>query len=636
MVHLELLAPAKNSEIGIAAIDCGADAVYIAGPAFGARQAAGNSIDDIRQLCSYAHKFGARIFITLNTIIYEDEIEEAYKLMQDIEEAGADAIIVQDLAVLKLAEGFSGGPKVNLPLHASTQCSIRTPEEASYYERLGFSRLVLERELSISQIIAIRKAVSCELEFFVHGALCVCYSGQCYLSEKLAGRSANRGECVQACRSRYDLLGSEGNVLVRNKAILSLKDYNLKNKIKDLADSGICSFKIEGRLKNISYVKNIVREYSMALDDLCAREPEKYSRASFGSISKGFVPDPAKTFNRGYTELFIEGKRGKWASMDTPKSIGEAIGTIISVRNTDRNNIEIIVRPLAKELRLANGDGFSFATENGIVGFRGDICSGTSIRCKKIQGIAKGIMLYRNISTAFEKELESNSCVRMLDTEVEINVSDGLGTGYLLTAEAMTEDGRRTSVISSVSSEPANDKERMKNVIDSQISKKSGIYNFSLKSLSVTTSNGEIPFMAASMLNSVRRQLADGIDRIPCNRIPLAESTSRAAASGKASSIADGSGNIKKAFSYKSNIANSLAESVYRSNGAGTIEKAYELTHRKGAELMRMKYCVRYELGMCPKYHKSKDNSPLYLLNNGVKLALNFDCKVCEMTVTET
>ncbi len=629
MVHLELLAPAKNTEIGIAAIDCGADAVYIAGPDFGARKAAGNSIEDIGRLCEYAHKFGVRVFITLNTILFEEEIEDAYKLMLDVQDAGADAVIVQDLAMARLLKCTDKGlSKVSIPLHASTQCSIRTPEEARFYESLGFSRLVLERELSLSQIIAIRKSVNCELEFFVHGALCVCYSGQCYLSEKLTGRSANRGECVQACRSRYDLIDSEGHVILHNKAILSLKDYNLKNRIKDLADSGICSFKIEGRLKNSSYVKNVVREYSMALDELCSKEPCKYSRASFGKISHGFIPDPTKTFNRGYTELFIDGKRSKWSAMDTPKSMGEAIGTISTVKRMNNGNMNLIVKPLSKSLILTSGDGFSFVTENKIVGFRGDVCNGLSIRCKPASGIKTGTLLYRNISIAFEKELEKNSCTRAIETNTDIIISDNSKGYYILLAKAITEDGREACLKLTVSAEPAKDKERMKSVIISQISKKAGIYNFSLKSLTINTSNGTTPYMATAFINSVRRELAKQLDNMACKAIPMADSIEKGYRRKEVATISN-------TFSYKSNIANSLSESVYRSKGAEFIEKAFELTHRPDAELMRTKYCVRYELGMCPKHHNSKDNSTLYLLNNGKKLALNFDCKVCEMTVTE-
>ena len=312
MRQLELLAPARDLQIGIAAISCGADAVYIAGPRVGARQAAGNGIEDIRQLCNYAHKFGVRIFVTLNTILYDNELEEAWEQMLAVQDAGADAIIVQDLAVVALAQERGYG----LPLHASTQCAIRTPEQAVFLESLGFSRLILERELSLEQIRAIRDAVTCELEFFVHGALCVCYSGQCYLSEQICGRSANRGACIQACRSRYDLVDESGKVIVRDKALLSLKDYNLRGRLRELAEAGITSFKIEGRLKNESYVRNVVRDYSLEIDRLVASD-ESFERGSWGRVAGGFAPDTSKTFNRGYTELFIDAQEPFCPSMNS-------------------------------------------------------------------------------------------------------------------------------------------------------------------------------------------------------------------------------------------------------------------------------------------------------------------------------
>ena len=254
MTDLELLAPARNTDIGIAAIDCGADAVYMAGPGFGARQNAGNSMEEVRRLCEYAHRFGVRIFLTVNTILFDDELPEAERLLTEAREAGVDAIIAQDLAVFEAL-----GKEPGMPVHASTQCAIRTPEQARFYEALGASRLVLERQLSLKQVRRIREAVKCELEFFVHGALCVCYSGQCYMSEAIEGRSANRGACIQACRSLYDLVDGNGKTLVKDKALLSLKDYNLLTRLEDLTGAGICSFKIEGRLKNISYVRNVVK-----------------------------------------------------------------------------------------------------------------------------------------------------------------------------------------------------------------------------------------------------------------------------------------------------------------------------------------------------------------------------------------
>src|SRR5574344_1670826 len=487
MLELELLAPARNIDIGIAAIDCGADAVYIAGPDFGARQAAGNSVEDIAKLCSYAHRFGARVFITINTIIYDQELDRAKQLVENMEDAGADAFIVQDLGILQF------NPRI--PLHASTQCAIRTPEKAKFYESLGFSRLVLERELSLEQIEAIRKAVDCELEFFVHGALCVCYSGECYMSEFISGRSANRGACIQACRSLYDLQDEDGKILVKNKALLSLKDY-----LVELAGAGICSFKIEGRLKNISYVKNVVRDYSIALDRIIELNPDKYRRASFGKVVKGFLPDVEKTFNRGYTELFIDGRRGQWSSMDAAKSMGEFIGTVQNIKHLNGSaDISLTIKPAKSGTHLANGDGFAFIAKDAIVGFRGDVCEVNTIRCKAVQGLYIGVKLFRNISAAFEKELDANKCVRLLSANITLSFENGT-----VEASASSEDGRLVKKSYTLSTEIAENQERMMSMLHSQLSKISSLFNFGVREISA---KGPLPIMPASFINGIRRDV---------------------------------------------------------------------------------------------------------------------------------
>ena len=619
MRQLELLAPARDLNIGIAAIDCGADAVYIAGPQFGARQAAGNSIEDIQALCDYAHKFGVKIFITLNTILYDSELEDAYRFMLDVQEAGADAIIVQDLAVVKMArEGIGGRFKpLTIPLHASTQCAIRTPEQAAFMESLGFSRLILERELSLEQIRAIRDAVSCELEFFVHGALCVCYSGQCYLSELIAGRSANRGACIQACRSRYDLVDSSGKVIIRDKALLSLKDYNLRGRLRELADAGISSFKIEGRLKNESYVRNVVRDYSIALDRLVEKAPTEYERESFGSVTGGFTPDTSKTFNRGYTELFLDGKRGKWAAMDAAKSMGEMIGTVTSV---GKSSIEV---RLGKGVVLGNGDGFSFVSKFGKVeGFRGDVCSGNTIKCKILPSLFVGAVLYRNINAAFEKEIERQSCSREIGVSVTLDFPfcDG---HWAMHARAVSEDGRKVECVSEPTAQKADNQERMAGMLESQICKSTGHYHFALSAVNATEG---LPFMSASALNGIRRALAEQLDQTPAIAREL---LNRPLDGLQTAPFTD------RNVTYKQNVANRLSTEMYASAGVGSIEEAYELSHRKGAELMRTKYCIRYELGLCPVRQGAKQSAPLFLLNNGKRFALHFDCRRCEMTVTE-
>ena len=688
MKFLELLAPARNADIGIAAIDCGADAVYIAGPAFGARQAAGNSMEDIRRLTEYAHRFGARIFLTLNTILFDNELAEAERLLAEAKDAGVDAIIAQDLAVWELTD---------LPVHASTQCAIRTPEKARLYEGIGASRLVLEREMSLDQIRAIRSSVNCELEFFVHGALCVCYSGQCYMSERIAGRSANRGECIQACRSLYDLVDEDGNVLVRNKALLSLKDYNLKDRLKDLAEAGICSFKIEGRLKNISYVRNVVRAYSLALDELVAANPGKYRRVSFGRSEGGFTPDLAKTFNRGYTQLFLDGKRsGNWSSMDAPKSIGEEVGTVVSIAPMRQNfsngkrpseeNITITLRMKNPGDRLQNGDGFSFLSKGRgeIVGFRGDVCQGNRITCRNVTGLYPGAKLYRNLSNAFEKELESNLPVRTIPVSVDISVivvpvtSTSSGTEedwspslpkrlseptYSLKINAVSQDGRSVKLEREAGHNAAENPERMRGMFATQISKATGIYSFTLRSLEVETPDGSLPFLPTSALNAIRRDLAAALEEMPCRAIPLLvnQASSRTGNAeypvlepdvlSQVQDIQETTSNGPH-LSYKANIANHIARKIYMSLGASRTDDAFEISHRPDAELMRTKYCIRYELGLCPVHQAGRQhgranhtsgmvNPPipssrktnLYLTNNGKRYHLAFDCANCEMVV---
>ncbi len=633
-------------DIGIAAIDCGADAVYIAGPAFGARQAAGNSLEDIRRLTEYAHRFGVRIFLTLNTILFDNELAGAERLLAGAKAAGVDAVIAQDLAVWRLTD---------LPVHASTQCAIRTPEKARLYESIGASRLVLEREMSLGQIKAVREAVGCELEFFVHGALCVCYSGQCYMSERIAGRSANRGECIQACRSLYDLVDGSGNVLVRNKALLSLKDYNLKDRLKDLAEAGICSFKIEGRLKNISYVRNVVRAYSSALDELVSANPEKYCRASFGRSEGGFTPDLGKTFNRGYTQLFLDGKRsGNWSSMDAPKSIGEEVGTVVSIEKAT-----VTVRMNNPAERLQNGDGFSFIAKvsGEIIGFRGDVCRENRITCRNaVQGLYPGAKLYRNLSNAFERELDSNPPVRTIHVAVDIHVRVAPATQtYYLRINAVSQDGRSVDLEREAGDSVAENAERMRGMFSTQISKATGRYSFTLRSLDVGTPDGSLPFLQASALNSIRRDVAAELEKVPCGSVPLPECQDRRRGQKpNLSQVID----IQKTasegihLSYKANIANHIAREAYQALGATRIDEAFEISHIPEAELMRTKYCIRHELGICPARQKTdgrKEATPsnalhvssrttrqtdrLYLTNNGKRYLLCFDCANCEMVV---
>ena len=588
MLELELLSPAKDKAVGIAAIDCGADAVYIAGPGWGNRKAAGNSIDDIRELCTYAHRFGVRIYLTVNTIIYPDEWPAVHSMMLEAQDAGVDAFIIREERLLSL-------PDIRVPMHASTQCAIRTPEAARRFEALGCSRIILERALSLQEVRAIREAVSCELEFFVHGALCVCYSGDCRLSEYLDGRSADRGDCIQACRSLYDLVDESGRTLVRGRTLLSMRDFKLLDRLEDLAGAGICSFKIEGRLKSSSYVKNVVREYSLALDALVAKHPGEYRRASFGKVSGGFTPNSDLTFNRGYTQWWLDGVRGRWSSMDTAN--GEFVGEVQAVRPSG-GGLMLTLKPAGAGLQLSNGDGFAFFEPGrGVTGFRADRCEGRQIFCKRVDGLRAGVRLYRNINAAFERELESGSPRREIGVDVDVAVSGS----FVIELKAETEDGRCVVSRFNADVDKAENRERSEAMLREQLSKRSGVYAFKVRSVSAP---GALPLLSAGTINSMRRLLAEDIDSYVGLRPP--QNDIGTAVQAGSSAVPSGTSVISSERSEPRNLP---------------------------AELMRTRYCIKYELGLCPRHQKAKPTGALFLVNNGRRLALGFDCAKCEMTV---
>ncbi len=599
-LELELLAPAKNIDIGISAINCGADAVYIAGPAFGAREAAGNSFSDIEKLVLHAHKFGAKVYLALNTILYDSELKEVEQYIKTAYTIGCDAIIIQDLGILKME-------LPPIPLIASTQTNIRTPEQARFLESLGFKRLILARELSLEQIKRIHEAVSCELESFVHGALCVSYSGQCYLSQYLTGRSANRGSCVQACRSRYDLLDSNGKILVKNKALLSLKDLSLASHIGELIEAGVTSFKIEGRLKNASYVKNITRYYREIIDITIKNTP--YRHSSLGSIRGGFTPNPRVTFNRGYTDYFISGKRGEWNSMETPKSIGESVGRVSKILS---NNIEGCSFTL-NGTRLSNGDGLSFLSDKGeIVGMRVDSVKGEIITTKEVPLLRQGTEIFRNYHHAFEKELENNMPQRVIAAKISLFSKNGKTV-----VRALSESGARASVEFKEEGDIASNRELALNNITRQFSKSSEPYLFSLDKIEAEP----LYFYPLSRLNSIRRELAE--------RLLAAEATNRTSLHGEGLPRSA----TPPVQTTNLNCSNSLSEEVYGELGISAAP-AYEVEPSPEQELMRTKYCIKYELGWCPKEKNSRRVSePLFLENQGRRLKLIFDCTKCEMVL---
>ena len=586
-INLELLAPARNAEIGIAAIDCGADAVYIAGPAFGARAAAGNPVEEIGRLCRHAHLYGARIHATVNTLLQGGEMQEAQQLMWALAEAGVDVFLIQDLNLLSL----------DLPpveLHASTQTAIRTPERARELEALGFTRLVLERQLTLEQIRAIRAAVSCELEFFIHGALCVGYSGQCYLSQQLTGRSANRGVCAQVCRSRYDLVDSDGKVLVRDRTLLSPKDLRFDTRLPDLVEAGITSFKIEGRLKNASYVKNVVRHYRMVIDDFIAAHPD-YRRASVGRLEGGFTPDPDRTFTRGWTTAFLDDRTESLASIDAAKALGEPVGEIVAIRGRD-----IILRGASRSgdtLRsgrpLVNGDGLSFVLPNGeITGARAEVVQGDRVTLRDTAGLTPGIRVYRNFDVAFERELDRNTPKRVIDVALTWRSVDARAESGMTTVTAVTEDGlvaeRRFQDEAPVAEKPEAALESLRR----QLSKHAGPFAFTVQ----TVEADPIRFYSAAFLNQLRRDLADELQT-------LAETRPR------------------------------RAVPHTRHPAAGALNRS---TLDIPRELLRSRYCIKWELGLCPKASSANARcpvKPLYLVNQGNRLRLRFDCAHCEMVV---
>ncbi len=645
-LELELLAPAKNKDIGIAAIDCGADAVYIAGPRFGAREGAGNPISEIEELVCYAHRFGAKVYMVVNTILYNHELEEACKTIHEAYKIGCDAIIVQDLGILKM-------DLPPIPLFASTQTNIRTPQQAKFLESLGFKRLILARELSLQQISQIKEAVNTDIETFVHGALCVSYSGQCYLSQFLTGRSANRGACAQACRSLYTLADSNGKVLLKDTPILSLKDFNLSNRIPQLVEAGVSSFKIEGRLKNVSYIKNVVKLYREKIDEFLAENP-KYTRASLGNIYNGFTPNPLLTFNRSYTQLFIDSTRGQWRSKDGAKYLGEPVGTVTKVSKDRQGCLQFTYNLKNGCTPIVNGDGLCFVNKNGeISGVRANSCNGNSVTTIEKLNIPSGSTVYRNYNTVFEKELERNMPRRLIPVKLYIGRHAGNMQIAATWGATNREQEYSCSIIIEGPMEAASNIELAKANLYKQLGKTTSIYRFELADIS---DDVVIPFMPVGKINEIRREIAQRIDKILADKIKQRQECERDRFA-KSRGIAT-NGDLHKetefpqnpqgaSLKYLANCSNNLSEQVYIESGAESIAPAYEIEAAESAELMRTKYCIKYEMGICPNYKRTaahdKDyinklekisfKEPLFLINGKNKLQLKFDCNLCEMII---
>jgi putative protease len=591
LTSLELLAPAKNLACGIAAIDHGADAVYIGAPRFGARAAAGNSIEDISQLCSYAHLFGAKVYVTLNTIIYDDEIEAVRSVISQLEKARVDAILVQDMAVLTMLKEQS-----SMAIHASTQTDNRTAEKVRWLHDIGCSRAVLARELSAEEIAAIHREVpEVELEVFVHGALCVSYSGICYASQYCFHRSANRGECAQFCRMRFSLVDADGKEIQHERYLLSLKDMNQSDNLLQLIEAGATSFKIEGRLKDMTYVKNVTAAYSEQLNAIIRQHPDKYCRASKGYCEYTFKPDLHRTFNRGYTTYFLNGRQPDITSFDTPKAVGEFVGTVKEIRGNSFN--------VAGVTSFANGDGLCFLNEERkFEGLRANRVEGNRIYPFKMpHNLRPGMALYRNNDQEFERLLAKPSATRKIPVSITLRAVDD---GFELSAATVT--------LHFESEHQLAQKSPRENIIR-QLSKL-GDTIYTCKQVEVSDDFNF--FIPNSQLSDMRRQLVEALS-LP----PKKESIKHSQYKGL---------QLEK-VNYQYNISNRMAAAFY---GTDTLS-AFELKGGEGP-LMQCRHCIRYSLGYCVKHggKRSLWHEPLSLvLGDGRRFRLEFDCQHCQMNV---
>lgn len=599
---IELLAPAKDLQCGIEAINHGADAVYIGSPKFSARAAAGNSLEDIQTLCSYAHQFGARIYVALNTILTDEELPVAEKLIWDLYRAGADALIVQDM-------GITGLNLPPIPLHASTQTDNRTPDKVRFWQEAGFSQVVLARELSLNEIHKIASETTVPLEVFVHGALCVSYSGQCYISSALSGRSANRGECAQYCRLPYSMVDAEGNVIAKDKHLLSLKDLNQSDNLEALLDAGVSSLKIEGRLKDVAYVKNITAYYRKKLDALFAKRPE-YKRTSAGHETFTFDPLPEKSFNRGFTSFFLKQRSNDITAFDTPKSIGERIGTVKEIKG---NSFTV-----AGIKQLSNGDGLIFFNVEGkLEGFRVNRVDENRVFPLEMPHVTPKTPLYRNYDHAFEKLLEKPSAERKLHAVLEF-----ADNAFGFSLAATDETGCRAIITRPFEKELA--RKPQEENIRTQLQKLGGTY-FEATTIEVVMSSNW--FVPSSVIAEMRREVIEKLAEVRIiryNRELVKRDTVKTPFSFPATEL-----------TYLGNVYNTKAQTFYTSHGVKSIAPAFELSPLENVPLMFTKHCLRYSMGWCPVHQKQKSpwKEPFYLMYKDTRLRLEFDCKHCQMLV---
>ncbi len=598
---VELLAPARDLECGQTAVECGADAVYIGGPRFGARGKVGNSLADIEQLIEYAHQYWARVYVTVNTVLFDEELTEAVALIHDLYALNVDGIIIQDVGLLECEL-----PPV--PLIASTQMNIQTPEMAVFLDKLGFKRAILARELSLEQIQAIRKAASLELESFVHGALCVCYSGQCAMSYALGGRSANRGECAQPCRQRYSLVDAEGRMICEDRHLLSPKDLNLSRSLEPLLDAGVRSFKIEGRLKDKGYVANVVCAYREQLDRLLpglGLVPR-----SSGRVMTDFTPDLTKTFNRGYTTGFLHGRNDSVGSIDTPKMLGERLGKIVSV---DRNSFE-----LDSNVQLNNGDGLCFFDRKKLCGTQVNNVQGRRIVPAQMQGLEKGLVVFRNHDHRFLRRLSKARIRRQIPVALILSETP---EGFCLCAT--DQQGNQATVTLSTEKTPARSPEGATENLRKQLAK-TGKTIFVGADIQIQWQQPS--FLPVSVVNGLRRDVLEALVVERAKNRPVEQ---RVMPKNEAACP-------KKEITFLGNVLNKKAREFYERHGAKVLESGAESgLDMQGRTLMTTKYCLKDQLGLCPrrgKHHPYK--SPFYLQDEqGRRFEVTFDCQACQMKV---
>jgi len=625
---LELLAPAKNLECGIAAIRHGADAVYIGAPRFGAREAAGNSIEEIEKLAVEAHFYGAKTYVALNTILYDNELEDAEKIIRKVYEAGADALIIQDFGILEM----------NLPpiaLHASTQANNFTVAKIKFLEAVGFKRAVLARELSLRQIEEIAAQTTIELEAFVHGSLCVSLSGQCYMSHAMGGRSANRGACAQPCRKKYSLTDASGQVILKDKYLLSLRDLNRSESIRELASAGVRSFKIEGRLKDIDYVKNITAYYREELDRILEEKPE-FSPASCGKTTFFFTPNPVKTFHRGATEYFLHGRKEPVAALNSPKSIGEEIGKVTGIT---WDSIQI-----SGSGQIANNDGLTFVNRLGeSAGLKINRVDRGTIYPDKMKGVFVGAILYRNWDQTFQITLGKKTAERKIPVSIVLTATpDGFSVGAALVVDQDWEDTRTapSSFALQIEKVPANNPEKSRENILRQLTK-SGDTPFLVRD--IETGGNEQYFFTAQQLNELRRGLLTQLIEKPEGQSKQGDNASFKPDKREPEPVLfkrpDNSSMPYPTDShhFENNISNRLAVQFYRRHGIERPEMGVEKRVLSGRlQVMITKHCLQHELGYCQKFggiFPSHLSLPFTLQDGANRFELEFDCKNCLMKV---